>query len=269
MINIQNQYVFSVHNLMSLEISIYLWQGCCSFTRSCPTLCDPMNCSTPGFSVLHYLLEFVQTPGHWVSDAIQPFHPLMPPSPLTSIPPSIRAFSSELTLHIRWPKYWSFSFSISCTNEYSGFIFFSIDWFDFLTVQGTLKSVLHHHSSKASIFWHSAFLHLYMTTVTEWEMTTYSSILASKVPWTEEPGRLESMGSQRIGHDWANMHTHTHLWNHHHDLYPYSLKNCPTPKQSLHTMQVFNIYSFIACELVYTQYIVITWFYEIIYFLMY
>ena len=209
MINIQNLYVFSVHNLMSLEISIYLWQGCCSFTRLCPTLCDPMNCSTPGFSVLPYLLEFVQTPGHWISDAIQPFHPLMPPSPLTSILPSIRVFSSESTLHIRWPKYWSFSFSISPTNEYSGLIFFRIDWFDLLAVQGTLKSVLHYHSLKASIFWHSAFLHIYMTTVMEWEMTTYSSILASKVPWTEEPGRLQSMGVTK-NWTWLSKHAHTH-----------------------------------------------------------
>ena len=116
---------------------------------------------------------------------------------------------------------------------------------------------------------YSQLLQLYMTTVMEWEMTTYSSILASEVPWTEEPGWLQSIRSQRTGHDWANTHTHTHLWNHHYDLYPYSLKNPPTPKQSLNTMQVFYIYSFIACELVYTQYIVITWLYEIIYFLMY
>ena len=123
-------------------------------------------------------------------------HPILcrPLLLLSPISLSVRAFSKESTLHIRWPRYWSFSFSISPTNEYSGLIFFRIDWFDLLAVQGTLKSVLHYHSSKASIFWHSAFLHIYMTTVMEWEITTYSSILASKVPWTEEPGRLQSMG---------------------------------------------------------------------------
>ena len=93
---------------------------------------------------------------HRVSDAIQPSHPLPSPSPPASIFPSIRVFSSESVLHIRWPKYWSFSFGISPSNEYSGLISFRMDWFDLLAVQGTLKSLLQHHSSKASIFWCSA-----------------------------------------------------------------------------------------------------------------
>ena len=88
---------------------------------------------------------------------------------LTPIPPSIRVFSNESTLHMRWPKYWSFSFSISPSNEYSGLVSFRMDWLDLLAVQGTLKSLLQHHSSKASIFWHSAFFtvqpsHPYVTT---------------------------------------------------------------------------------------------------------
>ena len=104
----------------------------------------------PGFPVHHQLLEFTQTHVHWVGDAIQPSHPLSSPiSP--SIFPSIRVFSNESVLHIRWPKYWGFSFSISPSSEYSGLISFKMDWFDLLAVQGTLKSLLQHHSSKASI----------------------------------------------------------------------------------------------------------------------
>ena len=126
-----------------------------------------MNCSTPGLPVHHQLLEFTQTLVHQVGDAIQPSHPLssllLPP-----IPPSIRVFSNESTVRRRWPKYWSFSFSISPSNEHPGLISFRMDWLDLLAVQGTLKS-LQHHSSKASILQHSAFFmvqlsHPYMTT---------------------------------------------------------------------------------------------------------
>ena len=110
----------------------------------------PVDCSTSGFPVLHYLQELAQTHVHKVGDAIQPSHPLSPLLLLSSVFPSIRVFSNELTLHITWPNYWSFSFSISPSNEYSGLISFRIDWFDLLAVQGTLKSLLQHHSSKAS-----------------------------------------------------------------------------------------------------------------------
>ena len=129
----------------------------CSVSQLCPTLCHPMDCNTPGFSVLHYLPEFAQIYVHWVSDAIQPSHPLSSPLLLPSIFPSIRVFFNELVLHIRWPKYWRFSFSISPSNEYSGLISFRIDWFDLLAVQGALKSLLQNYSLKASILWHSAF----------------------------------------------------------------------------------------------------------------
>ena len=115
-----------------------------------------MDCSTPGFPVLHYLLEFAQTHVHWVSDATSRLvlcHPLL----LPSIFPSIRVFSSELALPIRWPKYWSFSFSISSSNEYSWLISFRIDWFDFLAIQVILKNLLQLHNLKASILQHSAF----------------------------------------------------------------------------------------------------------------
>ena len=125
-----------------------------------------MDCSTPGFPVLHHLPEFAKLHVHQVSDAIQPSHPLSSPL-LLSIFTSIRVFSNELTLCMRWPKYWSFS--ISPSNEYSRLISFRIDWFDLLGVQGTLKSLFQHHSTKASVLWLSAFfmiqlLHPYLTT---------------------------------------------------------------------------------------------------------
>ena len=125
-----------------------------SVTQSCPTLCDPVDCSTP---VLHHLLELTQTHVHQVGDASNHLilcHPLLL---LPSIFPSISVFSKESVLHLRWPKYWSFSFNISLSNEYSGLISFWSDWFYLLAVQGTLKSLLQHHSSKASVLWCSAF----------------------------------------------------------------------------------------------------------------
>ena len=157
------------------------------------------------------------------------FRPLLlPPSAF----PSIRVFSNESALHIRWPNYWSFSFNISPSNEYSGLISFRIDWLDLLAVQGTLKSLLQHHSSKASILQCSAFFivqlsHPYRTTgktialtrqtfvgkvmsllfnmlsrlVTEKAMASHSNTLDWKITWMEEPGRLQSMGSLRVGQD--------------------------------------------------------------------
>ena len=110
---------------------------------------DPMDCSTPGFPVLYHLSEFAQTHVHRVGDAIQPSHPLLSPLLLPSIFPSIRVFSNESALCITWPKYWSFSFSISPSNEYSGLISFRIDWFDLLAV----KTLLQHQNLKASILW--------------------------------------------------------------------------------------------------------------------
>src|SRR5574341_2290305 len=101
-----------------------------------------MDCSTPVIPVLHHLPELAQTHVHWVSDAIQPSYPLsLPSSPAFNLP-SIRVFSNELALCIRWPKYWSFNFSISPSNEYSELIFFRMDWLYLLAVQGTLKSLL-------------------------------------------------------------------------------------------------------------------------------
>ena len=128
-----------------------------SVAQSYPTLCDFMDCSTPGLCVHHHLPQLAQTHVHQVSDAIQPAHPLSSPSLPGPIPPSIRVFSNESTLHMRWPKYWSFHFSINPSSEHPGLISFRMDWLNLLAVQGTLKSLLQHHSSKASMLWHSAF----------------------------------------------------------------------------------------------------------------
>ena len=151
---------------------------CCSVTKSCPTLCNPMDCSMPGFPVLHQLSE--STKPMSIESVMPSNHlflcrPILPPS----IFPSIEVFSNESALSIRWPKYWSFGFSISPSNEYSGLISLRIDWSDFLVVQRTLKNLPQHHSSKASILQHSAFFmvqlsHPYMTTrktraLTRWE----------------------------------------------------------------------------------------------------
>ena len=119
--------------------------------QSCLTLCDPKERNLPGFPVHHQLQEFTQTHVHWV---VMPSSHLILSCPfllLPSIPLSIRVFSNVSALLMRWPKYWSFSFSISPSNEHPGLISFRIDWFDLLAVQGTLKSLLQHHSSKASI----------------------------------------------------------------------------------------------------------------------
>jgi len=169
-------YSASVRSIpfLSFIMPIFAWNVALSSVQfspaaqSCLTLCDLMNHSMPGLPVHHQLTEFTQIHVHWVSDAIQPSrHPsslLLP-----SIFPSIKVFSNESALRIRWPKYWSFSFNISPSNEHPGLISVRIDWLDLLAVQGTLKSLLQHHSSKASVLLCSAFCivqlsHPYMTT---------------------------------------------------------------------------------------------------------
>ena len=138
-----------------------------SVAQSCPTLCNSMDCSMPGFTTIansQSFLKLMSIESVMPSNYLILCHPLL----LLLIFPSIRIFSNESVLHIRWPKYWSFSFSISPSNEYSGLISFRMDWLDLVAVQGTLKSLLQHHSSKASILWRSAFFivqlsHPYMT----------------------------------------------------------------------------------------------------------
>ena len=122
-----------------------------------------MNCSMPGLPVHHQLLEFTQTHVHQVSDAIQPSHSLLSPS--LPISPSIRVFSNESVLRIKWPKYWSFSFNISPSNEHPGLVSFRMDWLHLLAVQGTLKSLLQHHSSNTSILWRSSFFIVQLTSI--------------------------------------------------------------------------------------------------------
>ena len=126
-----------------------------SVTQSCPTLWGPIDCSTPGFLVHQQFLELTQTHVHRVSDSIQPSHPLLSPSPPALNFSQQQGFSNESVLFIRWPEYWSFSFSISPSN--AGLISFRLDWLDLLAVQGTLKSLLGHYSSKASILGHLTF----------------------------------------------------------------------------------------------------------------
>ena len=148
---------FSLLSVQSVQFS--------SVAQLCLTLCNPMHCSMPGFRVHHQLLELTQTHVPWVGDVIL-CRPLLL---LPSIFPSIKVFSTESALRIRCPKYWSFSFNINPSNEYSRLISFRMDWLDLLAVQGTLKSLLQHHSSKASILLCSTFFidqlsHPYITT---------------------------------------------------------------------------------------------------------
>ena len=209
-------------HLLYTKVFVYKYiKICVQFSlvaQSCPTLCDPMNRSMPGLPVPHQLPEFTQTHVHRVSDAIQPSHPLSSPSPPAPIPPNIRVFSNESTLRMRWPKYWSLSFSISPSSEHPGLVSFRMDWLNLLAVQAP--------QFKTSIIRHSAFLivqlsHPYMTTGKTTALTRrifvgkvisplfnmlsrlapHSSTLAWKMPWMEEPGRLQSMGSLRVGHD--------------------------------------------------------------------
>ena len=155
-----------------------MW-GVSSVAQSCPTPCDPMNCRTPGLTVHHQLLESTQTHVHQVGDAIQPSHPLSSPSPPALNFSQHQGPSSESALHIRWPKYWSFSFNISPSNEHPGLISFRMDLLDLLAVQGTLKSLLQHHSSKASILWLST---VFIVQLSHPDMTTGETTALTR--WT-------------------------------------------------------------------------------------
>ena len=135
-------FICDKHNAHLLSV-----QFSCSV--SCLTLSNPMDCSASGFPVHHQLPELIQTHVHRVGDDIQPSHPLFSPSPPAFSLSQHQGISSESVLHIRYPEYWSFGFSISPFNEYSGLISFRIDSFDLLAVKGILKSLLQHHISKA------------------------------------------------------------------------------------------------------------------------
>ena len=144
---VANKYLVSVH-------------CCCSVTQLCPTIYDLMDCSTS--DSLSFTIS-AQPLTHWVDDAIQPSHPLSS-SPALNLSQH-QVFSSESALRIRWLKYWSFSFLITPSSEYSQFVSFKIGWFDLLAVQGTLKSLLQHHSSKASVLCCSAFIMVQLTSI--------------------------------------------------------------------------------------------------------
>ena len=152
--------------------------GYCFLLFRCSVTYDSlrtMDCSKPGILVLHHLLELAQTHVHWLGDATQPSHLLLSPSyPAFNISQHQGFFSNELALCSRWPKYWGFSFSISPSNEYSGLISFRIDWFDPLEVQGTLKSLFQHCSSKASILRFSAFFMVHLS-VEAWAWPTIAT----------------------------------------------------------------------------------------------
>ena len=176
-------------NVDILGISELKWTGMGEFnsvqfssvTQLCLTLCDPMNRSTPGLPVHHHLPEFTQTHVHRVCDAIQPSHPLLSPSPPAPHPSQHQGLFNESTLRMRWPKYLSFSFSIIPSNEHPGLISFRMDWLDLLAIQGTLKSLLQHHGSKASILRCSAFFivqlsYPYMTTGKTIDLTKWTFV---------------------------------------------------------------------------------------------
>ena len=181
--------LFLTH-LQSLPPVNSCWCSVSSVAQSCPTLCNPMDYSMPGLCVLHQLPELAQTHAHRVSDVIH-LTLCRPLLLLPSIFPSIRVFSKDSVLHITCPKYRNFSFTVSPSNEYSVLIFFRIDRFDLLAVQGTLKSLLQHHISKASVLQCSAFFvvqisHPYMTTgktiaLTRQNLVTKAVSLLSKI----------------------------------------------------------------------------------------
>ena len=209
-----------------------------SVAQSCLTLCDSMNCSTPGLPVHHQLPESTQ---NLVIESVMPSNHLILSCPLLLLPsifPSIRVFSNESALRIRWPKYWSFSFNISPSNEHLGLISFRMDWLDLLAVQGTLKSLLQHHSSKASNSSALSFLH--SLTLTSIQDNVYSWV--GKIPWRRAwqptpvflPGEFHGQRSLAGGSPWGckqsdtteqlsvrlcvhtRTHTHTHAHTHAH-----------------------------------------------------
>ena len=183
------------------------------FSRSVMSACDPMDRSTPGLLSItnsRSLLKLMSIESVMPSSHLILCHTLLLPP---SIFPSIRVFSNESVIRIRWPKYWSFSFSISPSNEYSGLISFRMDWLDLLAIQGTLKSLLQHHSSKASILQHSAFFlvqlsHPYMTTGKTIALTRWTCVgrVMSILAYKEGATFLRASKSQLSVSDWENGH---------------------------------------------------------------
>ena len=164
-----------------------------SVTQSCPTLCNPMDCSMPGLPVhpnSQSLLKLMSIELVMPSNLLILCHPLLL---LPSILPSIRVFSNESVLRIRWPKYWSFSFNISPSNEHPRLISFRMDWLDLLAVQGTLESLLQHHISKTSILWRSAF---FIVQLSHPYVTTGKTIALTR--WTLLRGKLNCIETRKV-----------------------------------------------------------------------
>ena len=143
--------IFCLKILVPCSLEHHMYQSVSSVSRSCPTLCDPMDCSAPGFPVHHQLLDLAQTHVHWVGHAIQPSRPLSSPSPPAFNLSWHQGLFQWVSSFYQVAEVWSFRFSISPYSEYSGLISFRIDWFDILAVQGALRGLLQHHGSKASI----------------------------------------------------------------------------------------------------------------------
>ena len=175
----------STFTVVVVQLLSHVWLFATQWTAACQT--------SVSFTISRSLLKLMSIESVMLFNHFILCRPLLL---LLSIFSSIRVFSNELALHIRWPKYWSFSFSISPSSEYLGLISFRIGWFDLLAVQGILKGLLQHHNFKASGLQHSALLWR-----RKWQPTPVS--FAWKIPWTEKPGRLQSMGSQRVRHDGA------------------------------------------------------------------
>ena len=177
-----NQYTFQFKcSPVKFKDKHFVYLNCFTVTQLCPTLCDPMDYSTPGFSVLHCLPEFAQTHVHWVNDAIQPSHPLLSPSPPAFSLPQHQSLFQWISSSHQVAKVLELQLSISPSNEYSGFISFRMDWFDLLAVQGTLKSLLQHHSLKLSTLQGSAFFMVqlslpYMTSGRPIALTIWTSV---------------------------------------------------------------------------------------------
>ena len=160
MVNGKKSCIFHIWSFLNIwKVPGFIRSSCLSSVQSLShvRLCNPMDCSTPGLPVHRQLLELAQTHVHWVGKAIQPSHPLSSPSPPALNLSQHQGLFKRVSSSHQWPKNWSFSFNISLSNEHPGLISFRMDWLDLLAVQGTLKSLLQHHSSKASILQHSAF----------------------------------------------------------------------------------------------------------------
>ena len=150
--------------MIFIGLSKSLYSNFSSVTQLCPTPCDPMNCSTPGLPVHQQLLEFTQTHVSWVGDDFQPSHPLSSPSPPAPNPSQHQGLFQWVNSSHEVAKVLEFQLQHQSSNEHPGLIFFRMDWSDLLAVQGTLKSLLQHHSSRASILWHSALIDPFITT---------------------------------------------------------------------------------------------------------